>query len=389
VRVALITPYLPSPANTGGRIRMYRLARALAQRGEVSLYACAGARETAAQQHRDELALYRHVRVRSTDFGAVPPLLSARRVRRSCPARLARDLARDHARQAFDALVVAHSYALATARALPTVPLVLDEHNIESRYQAEYFAAQARGGGPLDRREVALLAAWEKLAWQRASLVSCVSARDAEVIRAERREGVHLVPNGTALEELSYRPPSMRSGAEVLFVGLMSHAPNVAAARFLAREVMPLVWAAEPTARLVLCGRSPAREVSALADARIEVTGTVPSVAPYLARAAVYANALFQGAGSSLKVPEAMASGVPLVSTAVGVRGFPMAPDEHFLPAESASEFARAIVTVLRERARFDAAAARAREVAEAFDWQAIGNQFATLVERAAEGSRV
>jgi glycosyltransferase involved in cell wall biosynthesis len=198
---------------------------------------------------------------------------------------------------------------------------------------------------------------------------------------------VHVVPNGTAVDELPFTPPSARTGHDVLFVGLMSHAPNVAAARFLAGEVMPRVWREEPAARLVLCGRSPAREVSALAGERVVVTGTVERVTPWLARAAVYANALFQGAGSSLKVPEALASGVPLVSTAVGVRGFPLVPGTHYARAEDAERFAREIVRALRSRAELDVQAARGRAVAEGYDWEAIASRFATLVASVGDGA--
>src|SRR5438477_312117 len=111
----MITLYLPSPANTGGRIRMFRLARAVAAAGEVWLYACAGVREAATQRGREELQLYREVRVRNSDYGLVLPWITSRRVRRSNPARLAADLRRDHARAPFNVLVVEHSYSGATA----------------------------------------------------------------------------------------------------------------------------------------------------------------------------------------------------------------------------------------------------------------------------------
>lgn len=65
----------------------------------------------------------------------------------------------------------------------------------------------------------------------------------------------------------------------------MSHPPNIFAASWLASEVMPLVWRQEPRARLVLCGAYPARKVRALEGERVEVTGEVASVAPYLDRA--------------------------------------------------------------------------------------------------------
>ncbi|MEI8258709.1 MAG: glycosyltransferase family 4 protein [Deltaproteobacteria bacterium] len=380
MRVAFVTPYLPCPANTGGRIRMHRLARALAARGDVWLYACAGLREAAAQRERPELTLFASTHVRNSDLGAVPPWFTSRRVRKSGPARLANDLRDDHARVRFDAIVVEHSYALATASRVHGVPVLVDEHNIESRYQAEYFAAEGRAGWRA-RREVELLAAWERVAWRGASRVTCVSERDAEVVRGVRAGPVDVIANGTALDEVSFIPASQRRGGDVLFVGLMSHAPNVTGALFLAREVMPRVWRDEPAARLVLCGRTPTRELLALASPRIEVTGTVESVGPYLSRAAVYANALFQGAGSSLKVPEALASGLPIVSTLVGVRGFPLEPGTHFDAAEDAEGFARGIVRALRTRDQLDGRSERGRAVAEGYDWRTLGVRFASIVE--------
>lgn len=380
LRIAMITPYLPSPANTGGRIRMYRLARALARIGDVSLYARVEKGEAAAPRERDELVLYRTVRTRHSDIGVVPPLVTARRVRRSCPLRLAYDLLRDHRAAPFDVLVVEHSYATATARLIPLVPMVLDEHNIESRYLSEYLTARSRGHCRLAQREVKLLSVWERRAWLQAAVVTCVTESDARVIRAHRDGPVHVIPNGVAVDEIPFVLPSQRSGAEVLFVGLMSHAPNVSAARFLALEVMPRVWSREPSARLVLCGRSPCRDVQALRNDRVEVTGTVSSVVPFLSRAAVYANALFQGAGSSLKVPEALASGVPLVSTAIGVRGFPLVPMVHYAPAEDADSFADHIVAALRARHSLDERARQGRAVAERFDWERIAQDFVNVV---------
>ena len=360
---------------------MYRLARALAAHHEVWLYACAGEREAASQRERAELGIYAHTTVRNSDLGMVRPWVSSRRVRKSAPARLGRALRSDHAAAKFDAIVVEHSYARATALGVHGVPMLVDEHNIESRYQAEYFAAEKRDTWR-SRREVNLLRAWEQRVWSEATRVTCVSEGDAEVVLSHRAGPVEVLANGTAIDDIEFVPASKREGHEVLFVGLMSHAPNEKGALFLAREVMPRVWRDEPRARLVLCGRTPTAALRALSsDGRIEVTGTVDSVAPYLARAAVYANALFQGAGSSLKVPEALASGMPMVSTPVGVRGFPLVDGEHFDAATDADGFAAGIIRAFRERSTLDARSERGRAIATTYDWRTIGERFAAIVE--------
>jgi glycosyltransferase involved in cell wall biosynthesis len=121
-------------------------------------------------------------------------------------------------------------------------------------------------------------------------------------------------------------------------------------------------------------------EVTLLRRDGVEVTGTVASVQPYLRAAAVYGNALFEGAGSSLKVLQALASGVPLVSTATGVRGHALEPMRHYLPAESADSFAETILRVLAGPALFDAQAIAGRAVAESKSWARVGESFAALV---------
>jgi glycosyltransferase involved in cell wall biosynthesis len=200
------------------------------------------------------------------------------------------------------------------------------------------------------------------------------------VVSTHRAQPAIVVPNGIAADAQTFIPPSRRGSSDVLFIGSYFWPPNIKAARFLAREVMPRVWATRPEARLVLCGRSPSIEVAFLRNPRVEVTGTVPDVRPYLDRAAVYANALFEGGGSSLKVLEPLACGIPLVSTTVGVRGFPLIGGKHYLPANNADEFAAAILHVFDNRDSFDGQAGHARTVAEEHDWGPIARRFAELV---------
>jgi glycosyltransferase involved in cell wall biosynthesis len=235
------------------------------------------------------------------------------------------------------------------------------------------------------------MAAWESACWRSASDVVAVTAEDAAKISSERSYPAQHVPNGVQISEPGFLVPEARTSANVLFLGLMDHPPNVRAAELLATEIMPLVWRQRSDAKLVLCGANPARAVLRLAGPRVSVTGRVPSTAPFLAQARVFANCLSYGAGSSLKVLEALAAGVPLVSTQAGVRGFALRPEDHYIAAESAAEFAGAILRCLEaprgapdmlQRAR------AGRTFAEAHSWTSHGERFAALAVRAAEGGK-
>jgi glycosyltransferase involved in cell wall biosynthesis len=154
----------------------------------------------------------------------------------------------------------------------------------------------------------------------------------------------------------------------------MSWPPNIHAARILAREILPEVRTKFPQARLRIVGRDPTpavRELQTLPG--VEVTGTVPSIVPHLAEAHVLAVALESGGGTRLKILEAFAAGLPVVSTSVGCEGLRAGHDEHLIIA-GRSGFADALVEVLGDKTRANTLARKARALAvESYDWTSIG----------------
>ncbi|WP_165228286.1 glycosyltransferase [Aquisphaera insulae] len=395
LRIALIANSLPAPADSGSMIRACRLAHALAGVGAVSLYARCS--ESDAERHgaHPDLAPFDRIRL---DPEPDPVHASLSRVFSgpSMDRWMADDdplgaiLARDHAEAAFDVVVCQQLFTANVARGLPGVPMVLDEHNVESQAIGQVLGAYERARVPIDPAlATARIEAYERAAWPRAALITCPTVADADRMRGHTTAAVRVVPNGADTDLIPMRSPSRRAGKSILFVGAYFWPPNFKAAQFLARRVLPLVRAREPQARLVLCGKSPGIEVALLRKEGVEITGTVPSTRPYLDDAMVYGNALFQGAGSSLKVLEALASGIPLVSTPAGVRGHPVEPGRHYIPAEDAEGFAGAILGVLADPAAFDAQAAAGRAVAESLSWPVVGADFASAVARVARGERL
>jgi glycosyltransferase involved in cell wall biosynthesis len=147
----------------------------------------------------------------------------------------------------------------------------------------------------------------------------------------------------------------------VLMVADFTYARNRDALQLLVDRILPLVWDALPDTRLRLVGRG--LEVDRPVDPRIDALGFVDSLdAPYSDAAAV-AVPLTAGGGTSLKFVEAMAYGVPVVSTPTGARGLGVTPGEHYREAREPEGFAAELVDLLRAGDR--PMAARARAVAE------------------------
>ncbi len=187
---------------------------------------------------------------------------------------------------------------------------------------------------------------YERRTYSRYDACVMVARRDAEVIR-ELCPGlpIYFAPSGTDI------PPDRgveKERASVAFSGVMDYPPNVDAAVYFATEIFPLVKAKVPGATFHVVGKDPNAEVRALARRDgVVVTGTVPDVKDYLRRVDVYVCPMRLGAGMKMKVLEAMAVALPVVSTTRGAEGMDFVAGREFIAADEPAEFAAAVARLL------------------------------------------
>lgn len=283
--------------------------------------------------------------------------------------------------------IVAHSYHVATAGLAAGPPVWIDFHNLDSEIW-DRTAGSARSGAArlFARMQAARVRELERRLAGAAAGVSCVSRRDAEALRTlgAAAEPV-LVPNGVDLSRYAFarEPPT---DEVVEFVGDLSWPPNAEGVRWLAREVWPRIRQARSGARAEILGRSAPRDLRRLAAPDFVFAGESSDTRPHWARAAVAVVPLLAGGGTRLKILEAAACGVPVVSTPIGAEGLELVPEREILLREDASGFASAVATLLadREAARKQATAARAR-VESQYDWERIRPALARELLRAGE----
>lgn len=257
----------------------------------------------------------------------------------------------------------------------PRQPWVLFQHNVEcmiwKRRAAErggisraYFESQWQ------RMEV-----YERNTCRRFDAVLTVSEEDTRTSKElhDLKNVVGHVPTGVDLDFFSELPRQRTPSPTVVFMGSMDWHANVDAVLHFAAEIWPSVVSRAQEARFVVVGRDPPQEIRALADTgrNIEVTGTVKDVRPYLRSAHAMVVPLRIGGGTRLKIFEAMAAEVPVISTSVGAEGLPLEHARHFLRADTAAEFAQAIISVLNSQEMGAQLAQNARtEVAEKNSWR-------------------
>jgi glycosyltransferase involved in cell wall biosynthesis len=196
--------------------------------------------------------------------------------------------------------------------------------------------------------EVLRLRRWEQSLTKRGWEVVVCSEVDRAALGGGR--AIWIVPNGVDLPKAGEAGGSRQQDPILLFVGYMSYAPNVDAVTFFAHRVLPLIRREMPQAVFVIAGRDPSPTVRALHDgATIVVTGTVPDMEPYWRRAAISVAPIRVAGGTRIKILEAMAHRVPVVSTALGAEGLEALAGQHLLVADSPRDLAATCLRLLRD----------------------------------------
>ena len=396
-RVLAVTSEVPWPLDSGGHLRTYPLFRALAARLQMRVVAptpsdqasanAAALRAAGVEPRLVEMpartGVGEAIKALRAGLTGEPYVMFARHRHRGVRQTLEREMAR----QAPHAIYLDHLDSLVYAGVRPRIPLVVDMHNVYSRL-ASRMAGEAHGA--LRRAYLAhegvLLQRMELRAVDLAHTLLAVSDGEARYFSSLGARRVVVVPNGVDCDAFGSLAIGRRPGPPtILYVGSLAWPPNANAAHFLATEVMPAVQQQLPDARLVIVGRDPGPEVLMLArHPQIEVVANAPDVAPYYRDANILAVPLQAGGGTRLKILEAFAAGVPVVSTAVGCEGID-AVDGRYLEIAECPEFATALVRLLRDPNRAGVVAERARVFArERFDWSVVGAQACDAVEAAA-----
>jgi glycosyltransferase involved in cell wall biosynthesis len=369
MKVVVVDKFPPFPANDGGKLRSAAILRRLAARGEVVLCAF----EQGGFDNTGFADLGIDVRTVPWDPTA---WRTARGLARTGTAsagrfwdgRLAAVVREATASAPADVLLVEHGQLACYLDVGRARLKVLDLHNIDSALAASYARSAKTPGARLAAAEAVLLRRLERRAVSRADVVVTVSEDDARRLPPAAGE-VLRCPNGW--ETRPVLPPAV--DPVVVFAATLGWRPNVDAAIWFGREVWPRVIERSPAARLLLVGKDPAEAVRALACGTIEVTGTVPDMRPYLARARVAVAPLLAGGGTRLKILEALDAGRAVVSTVVGVEGLHQLIGHGVEVADDAASMAASVSSLLADPGRASALGTRGHDaVARHFSWDAV-----------------
>ncbi|MEO8437416.1 MAG: glycosyltransferase family 4 protein [Chloroflexota bacterium] len=394
-----VTHSPPSPGISGDRIRVYNLVRALKDRGwTVRVWSLLGPDEPAGSTDA--------LRAIADELVLVPLDVTARRRRlrliRDAVARrplqshwfwskaTAHEAARWLADADEDALFVEQLYMLPFVPARLWRQSALDTQN----HEAARMRTIASSGGGLGRRAVARsqigpVTTYERAAVRSVGRVLAVSEDEFDAFERMSPGQVRLVANGVDAEAIVpvTGPPASR---ELLFLGSLGYGANVDAVRHFVIDVAPLLQ--RSGAALTVVGSNPSPSVyrdASRAPLPVTVTGYAPDLGPHYSGSRAMIVPLRHGGGTRLKILEALAWGLPVVTTSLGGAGLGLVDGRHALIADDPRAFASAVERLLDDDALWLALSRAGRAfVEEHFDWQRIGTTFEAVMLELAVAAR-
>lgn len=393
MRLLMLTPALPYPLHQGGAIRNYGIIHGLRTAGHnVTLLSFHSGNPPVESTPLIELCA-------AVETIPAPTRSTAQRLRDFCFSRqpdLTRRLYSDIFERKLEEVLSQTSFDLvqfeglemtgylpAVRRHQPTAKLVYDAHNAEYALQRIFYEVDREN----IRRWPAAAYSWvqsrrieryERSICEQVDGVIAVSDEDAELLcafRPDRR--VAVMPNGIFVDDYnsSTGEEHLDLGEHVLtFTGKMDYRPNVDAMLWFTDAILPQVLKHIPNARLYIVGQKPHRRLEALRDKqRVEITGWVAQVHPFLRATDVYVAPLRMGSGTKLKILEAMAVGCAVVATPTAAAGLPPEVKQATVIAEREADLAEAIVTLLQDPARREALGKMAQAaVQQHYDWSLL-----------------
>lgn len=374
MKLVILTSRFPYPLEKGDKLRIYHQIRELSQRHEIVLCSLFEERVDEAsmremQQYCQRIELFslsrlglpfRLLRALGTEL----PLQTAWFYRSAIKRKIHKIIAEEKAEHVYCQLLRMAPYVEGYAD--PATLDYMDCFSVQIQRQAE----ASRWGRGVLRWEAKKLAKYERLLADRFTHHSIISEQDRAHLPIPNRERVAVVPNGV---EVDYFKPlaGYTANYDLVFVGNLGYFPNVRAAVWLVKEIMPLVWAQRPEAKLLLAGARPTKEIQRLGeDPRIKVSGWLADIREAYAQGQIFIAPLKTGSGQQNKILEALSMARPCVTTSLVNNAIGAIAGEEMRLGDSSEELAEAVLDLLANPTEANEMGQKGRaKVLKSFSW--------------------
>ncbi len=387
MKILVILPRFPYPLEKGDKLRAYHQIRVLAERHEIYLFALSHTSVT--DEQKAELRRYcKEIRVMplhkpQAALMAFKNMLTAKSLQtgywgsRKAEKEFLKFEARVQPDVIYAQMVRTMRYAGKSVR-----PKVLDFQDALSMNMERRMAGKRGLRYFIPHYEFKMLRSAEYDAFDIFDALTIISERDSEAIPHHLHQEIHIVRNGVDFNY--YQPLEREKRTSVVFCGNMQYKPNIEACKYLVNQVMPLVWKHYPQATVTLAGATPTATVRGLASDRVRVTGWVEDLREEYAASEIFVAPMTIGSGLQNKLLEAMAMGIPCVTTSLANESLHAEAGHDVLVGNDAEELAAHIVRLLESETLRKQLAAEAQSfVKKHFTWEECGKELENILTQA------
>lgn len=391
MKVLMLTPYLPFPLLTGGQTRSYNLIKRLSSLGhEITLFCLV--KSLSERKYVGELEKYcREVQVFSrpeepwtfsnilrTGFSLFPFLVIRNWARGEKEA-----IEKKIGEEKFD-LIHAETFYVMPHIPKTDIPILLVEQTIEYLVY-RHFAEESKFFmlKPLFYFDVYKMKYWELKYWRQAKRVVAMSDEDREIMVSEVPElNVDIVPNGVDVDYFNISVSKRSKENIILYLGNFTWLQNREAVDILVGRVWPKIKEAFGSAKLWILGKSAQSFFSHLSSDAIRVE-EVGDVREAYQKASILVAPIYGGGGTRYKNLEAFASGLPVVTTSIGIRGTEARDGREVIIRDKQDEIAFSAVELLSNKVLYKKIAENARKmVSEKYDWDPIAKKLSDIYKQ-------
>jgi glycosyltransferase involved in cell wall biosynthesis len=203
-----------------------------------------------------------------------------------------------------------------------------------------------------------------------------ISEQDRKFIFHKNKDQITIIPNG--VDTNYFKVKSATKSADLVFTGNMSYPPNITASKYIVKDILPLLT---NDIKIILAGANPSKEVLALQSDQVHVTGWVDDIRTSYMAAKVFVAPMFIGTGLQNKLLEAMAIGVPCITTTLANNALGAKENEEVLIANDARGFRDNIIKLLSDDKKSAAISLKAKQfVKENYDWKPVTRKLIELI---------
>lgn len=383
LKILMLVPFLPNISTSGGQTRWYNILKYLSKDHEITLYSLI--KDDSEKKFIPPLKKYcKKVKVFRrpespwtlrnillTIFTWYPLL-----VIRNFSLGERRALKRELEEEKYD-LIHAETFYVMPHLPKTTIPTILVDQTIEYLVYKHYISNEVplilR---PLFMLDVFKLRFWEKYHWRRTNKLVAVSSEDKKIMESEIAGiDIEVIPNGIDADYFAEKKVEKKIPPRVLFVGNFKWLQNIEAVDILINKIWPQIVKEVSDARLWIVGMNIPGRIHDLAGKRqdIEVTEAIPDIRDAYKAAAIMPVPLKGPGGTRLKVLEALASALPVVSTSIGVMGLGLTAGKHVLVADTNTGLAKESIRLLKNSKLAERIGVEGQKfVAKNYDWKSI-----------------